>query len=147
GTSLLHDADQQHEAPGGKLVKYDPRTDTFDVLGIPFPHLYVQSIAADWQRGVLYAFTYPAEFVIRFDLATRQARNLGYLGIAIMFAQPHNGGVDKDDNLWGTCAETHGIDELTGQQPIRLFNYAPDADRFTWFEHGLSRKTDQRQLI
>jgi len=147
GTSLLHDADQQHEAPGGKLVKFDPRTGVYDVLGIPFPHQYLQSIAADWDRGILYAFCYPAEFILRFDLATRTTRVLGYVGNAIMFAQPHNGVVDKHGNLWGTYAETRAFDETPGRQPIRLFKYNPDADKFTWFDYGLSRKAEPRQLL
>lgn len=147
GTSLLHDADQQHEAPGGKLVKFDPKTGAYDVLGIPFPHLYIQSITADWTRGILYAFTYPAELVIRFDLKTRQSRVLGYIGNAIMFAQPHNAVLDKAGNLWGTYAETRAFDEIPSEQPIRLFRYAPDADGFTWYDHGLSRKADRNQLV
>lgn len=134
-------------SPGGKLVKYDPSTRTYEVLGIPFPHLYVQSIAADWGRGIIYAFTYPAEYVIRFDLATRQSRILGYLGNAIMFAQPHNAVVDKHGNLWGTYAETRAFDEMPSAQPVRLFKYAPDEDRFTWFDYGLSRKADPVQLV
>jgi len=31
--------------------------------------------------------------------------------------------------------------------PIRLFKYHPDQDRFTWFEHGLSRLADREQLV
>jgi sugar lactone lactonase YvrE len=147
GTSLLHDTDQQHEAPGGKLVKFDPRTGDYDVLGIPFPHQYLQSIAADWERGILYAFSYPAEFILRFDLATRASRVLGYVGNACMFAQAHNGVVDKHGNLWGTYAETRAFDETSSSQPIRLFKYHPDTDRFTWYDHGLSRKADRQQLL
>ncbi|MCC7350274.1 MAG: hypothetical protein IT446_06865 [Phycisphaerales bacterium] len=147
GTSLLHDADQQREAPGGKIVRYDPDADAFDVLGIPEPHLYVQSIAADWPRGILYAFTYPAEFLVRFDLNTRKARRLAYVGNAIRFAQPHNAVVDSRGALWGTYAETRAWDEMTGRQPIRLFKYDPDTDRFTWFNHGLSRRDEPGQLL
>jgi sugar lactone lactonase YvrE len=147
GTSLLHDADQQHEAPGGKLVRYDPDADAYDVLGIPEPHLYLQSIAADWQRGILYAFTYPAEFLVRFDLRTRTSRRLAYVGNAISFAQPHNAVVDASGKLWGTYAETRAWDEVPSKHPIRLFNYDPDADRFTWFAHGLSRRDEREQRI
>lgn len=147
GTSLLHDADQQHEAPGGKLVKYDPKTRRYEILGIPFPHLYIQSIAADFERGLIYAFTYPAEFVVCFDLKTRQTRNLAYIGNAILFAQPHNAVVDRHGGLWGTYAETRAWDEKTGPHPIRLFKYDPDQDQFTWHPTGLSRKADREQLI
>lgn len=145
-TSLLHDADKQHEAPGGKLVRYDWKADRYDVLGIPFPHLYVQSIAADWSRGILYGFTYPAEFIVRHDLATGQSRVLAYVGNAIMFAQPHNAVVDRDGWLWSTYAETRAWDEVTGTCPIRLCKYHPDGDRFVWYPHGLARKADTDQL-
>lgn len=147
GTSLLHDTDQQEEAPGGKIVKFDPRTGKYDVLGIPFPHQYLQSIAADWERGIIYAFSYPAEFVLRFDLATRQSRVLGYCGNALMLAQPHNGVVDKHGNLWGTYAETRAFDEMPSSQPVRLFKYSPVTDKFTWYKYGLSRKADKKQLL
>lgn len=145
-TSLLHDADKQHEAPGGKLVRYDWKSDRYDVLGIPFPHLYIQSIAADWARGILYGFTYPAEFIVRHDLATGHSRVLGYVGNAILFAQPHNAVVDRDGWLWCTYAETRAWDEVTGPCPIRLCKYHPDEDRFVWYPHGLARKADTDQL-
>lgn len=146
GTSLLHDADQQHEAVGGKLVKYDPVRDRYEVLGIPEPHLYIQSIAADWSRGLLYAFTYPAELLVRFDLHTRTSTRLAYLGNALNLAQPHNAVVDRSGTLWGTYAETRAWDETPGPCPIRLFRYHPDCG-FTWFDHGLSRRDDPDQLL
>jgi len=71
GTSLLHDVDQQREAKGGKLVRFDPQTRKYDVLSVPVAHLYIQSIAADWQRGILYGFTYPAEAVFKADLRSK----------------------------------------------------------------------------
>lgn len=145
-TSLLHDVERQREAKGGKVVRYDPASRSYDVLGVPLPRLYIQSIAADWARGFLYGFTYPAEFVFRLDIASGAVENLAYVGNAIFFAQPHNGVVDREGWLWGTCAETRAWDEITGPVPIRLFKYHPEGDRFVWFEHGLSRRTDARQL-
>lgn len=147
GTSLLHDANRQQEAPGGKLVRYDWRKDEYEVLGIPFPHLYVQSIALDAGRGILYAFTYPAEFVIRFDLAEKRSRILGYVGNAIFMSQPHNGVVDKHGRLWGTYAETRAWDETPGTNPVRLFSYDPETDRTTYYSHGLARRADTQQLV
>ncbi len=147
GTSLLHDQDQQREAAGGKVVRYDPVTRRYDLLAIPVPRLYIQSIAADWTRGLLYGFTYPAELLFKLDLTTGCAETLAYVGNAILLAQPHNSVVDAEGWLWGTCAETRAWDELTGPQPIRLFKYHPDGDRFVWFEHGLSRRADSTQLM
>lgn len=145
-TSLLHDADQQHEAPGGKLVKYDWRKDAYEVLAIPFPHLYIQSIAMDAEREIIYGFTYPAEFAFRYDMRTGECRNLAYVGNAILFAQPHNAVVDRLGWLWGTYAETRAWDEVPSARPIRLFKYHPDEDRFVWFEDGLARRADREQL-
>jgi hypothetical protein len=146
-TSLLHDADQQREAPGGKLVCYDWRRDEYSVLAIPYPHLYVQSIAMDAARGIIYGFTYPAEFVFRYDIASAETKVLGYVGNAVMFAQPHNAVVDCHGWLWGTYAETRAWDEVTSTCPIRLFKYHPDEDRFVWFNHGLSRRASSDQLL
>jgi hypothetical protein len=143
----LHDVDQQREAKGGKIMRYDPSRRCYDLLALPLPHLYIQSIAADWERGFLYGFSYPAEFLFRFELATGAVETLAYIGNAIMFAQPHNAVVDRDGWLWGTCAETRAWDEITGPTPIRLFKYHPEGDRFTWFEHGLPRQADRHQLM
>ena len=145
GTSLLHDADRQREAPGGKLVKYDWQNDRYDLLTIPMPPLYIQSIALDYQRDILYGFTYPAELLVRYDLQTNVCSTLAYLGNATMLAQPHNAVVDRHGWLWGTYAETRAWDEVTGPTPIRLFKYHPDEDQFIWFSHGLSRKADESQ--
>ena len=146
-TSLLHDHDQQHQAPGGKIVRYTPAGNCYDVFPIPVPHLYIQSIAADWTRNLVYGFTYPAEFLFKMDLVTGRAESLAYIGNSMMLAQPHNAVVDREGWLWGTCAETRAWDEITGPVPIRLFKYHPDGNRFVWFEHGLARVSDRQQLI
>jgi hypothetical protein len=146
-TSLLHDADQHPRAQGGKLVKVDPETGASTVLGVPAPYLYIQSIAADWERGIVYGFTYPAEAVFRFDLSTGTSRILAYIGNAILFAQPHNGVVDRDGWFWGTWAETRAWEEQVGPEPVRLFKYHPAGDEFVWFHHGLSRKDAGEQLL
>ncbi len=143
----MHDIEDQRAAPGGKLARFDPRTRSTTVLGVPVPHLYVQSIAADWERGLLYGFTYPAESVFRFDLASGRSEILAWIGNAILLAQPHNAVVDRAGWLWGTCAETRAWDETPGPCPVRLFKYHPDGDRFVWFEHGLPRAEPCGQLL
>lgn len=147
GTSLLHDIDQQHQAPGGKLMQYCPSDDRYTLLDIPFPHLYIQSIAADFNRGKIYCFTYPAEFVVCYDMKSKQCKNLGYITNASSFVQPHNGVVDAQGYLWGTYAETRAFDEVQSKTPVRLFRYHPDNNQFDWFEFGLSRKDDREQLV
>ena len=147
GTSLLHDLDRQLCARGGKLVRYNPRSGSYQIVGVPAPLLYLQSIAADWQRNLIYSFTYPAEALYKTDLTTRQSSLVGYLGNAILFAQPHNAVVDRHGWLWGTCAETRAWDEMFGAHPIRLFKYHPDSNSMIVFDHGLSRLADRQQLL
>lgn len=147
GTSLLHDVDQQQEARGGKLVRYDPAADRYDILGIPAEMLYIQSIAADFARGKIYGFTYPAEGLFEFDLETRRSEMLAWTGNALFFSQPHNPVVDADGWLWGTYAETRAWDEKLSSVPTRLFKYHPEGRRFVWFDFGLSRRADHEQLL
>jgi hypothetical protein len=147
GTSMLHDMDEQQHAKGGKLVRFDPARRTFDILGVPAARLYIQSIAADWQRNLIYSFTYPAEAVYRTGIESRTSELVAYLGNAILFAQPHNAVVDRNGWLWGTCAETRAWDEITGQEPVRLFKYHPDGDRLVTFDKGLPRWDDPEQLL
>jgi len=146
-TSMLHDVEDQPKAPGGKLVRYDPHHGAAEVLAVPMPRLYIQSIAADWEREQLYGFTYPAEAVFRFDLKSRETEVLAWIGNAILFAQPHNAVVDREGWLWGTYAETRAWDEILSDRPIRLFKYHPDGGRLICFEHGLSRLEDKGQLL
>lgn len=147
GTSLLHDIDQQREAGGGKLVRFDPTSGRYDILGVPVPMLYIQSIAADFARGKLYGFTYPAEALFEFDLAAGRSEILAYTGNTLFFSQPHNPVVDAGGWLWGTYAETRAWDEKLSDTPIRVFKYHPEGRRFVWFDWGLSRKADRDRLL
>ena len=142
GTSMLHDVDQQTHAAGGKLIRYDPRSGTYELLGVPAELLYIQSIAADFPRRRIYGFTYPAEGFFEFDLDTRTSRMLAWTGNAMMFSQPHNPVVDAEGWVWGTYAETRAWDERLSPVPIRLFKYHPDGRRFVWFDRGLSRAAE-----
>jgi hypothetical protein len=109
--------------------------------------LYIQSIAADFTRGKLYGFTYPAESLFEFDLTTRRSEILAYTGNTLFFSQPHNPVVDAEGWLWGTYAETRAWDEKLSETPIRVFKYHPDGRRFVWFDWGLPRKVDRDQLL
>lgn len=146
-TSMLHDMDRQRDAHGGKLVRFDPAKNAYDVLGVPAARLYVQSIAADWHHGQIFSFTYPAEAVYRTDLATRQSTLVAYVGNAILFAQPHNAVVDRNGWLWGTWAETRAWDEATGTEPVRLFKYHAGRDCLVFLDYGLPRWEDDRHLL
>jgi sugar lactone lactonase YvrE len=146
-TSMLHDMDRQKEARGGKLVRFNPANGAYELLGVPAPRLYTQSIAADFGRNIVYSFTYPAEAVYRTATDTCTSQLVAYIGNAILFAQPHNAVVDKHGWLWGTWAETRAWDESFGGEPVRLFKYHPDDDCLVFFDYGLPRWESREQLL
>jgi len=138
-TALLHDQNQQHQAPGGKLIQYNPKTDEYLVLAIPIPHHYIQSIKLDSKRKLIYGFTYPGEYFFKFDLETQQTKILAYIGNGVMMCQPHYSALDQQGKLWGTWGETRAFEDLPGPNPIRIFSYDPDYNHFNWFTHGFPK--------
>ena len=77
---------------------------------------------------------------------TRTAEILAYTGNSLLLSQPHNAVVNGDGWLWGTYAETRAWDKTASPWPVRLFKYHPDGRRFVWFDRGLPRRDDPRQL-
>ena len=138
-TALLHDMDQQREAAGGKLLRYDPTCAQYSLLAIPVPHQYIQSILLDRRRRSIYGFTYPAEYLFRYDLASGDCRILAYIGNGVIMCQPHCGVLDAKGRLWGTWGENRAFEDVLGPVPIRIFCYDPEADRFTWYQHGFPK--------
>ncbi|HVF10828.1 MAG TPA: hypothetical protein VNA16_08500, partial [Abditibacteriaceae bacterium] len=95
-TALLHDVDCYWDAPGGGIFQHDIAEGKTSKLGIPLPHNYIQSIALDEKRGVIYAMHFTPERLSRFDLATGEATDLGPIGSGIVFAQGENVLLDDD---------------------------------------------------
>lgn len=135
-TALLHDMDQQFEAAGGKLMRYHPDGGTYELLDIPVPGQYIQSIVLDSRRRLVYGFTYPAEHMFVHDLNTGESRNLAYLGNGRMICQPHNAVLDSHGRVWGTWGENRAFEYTIGRTPLRYFCYDPDSGKFRWFVHG-----------
>jgi len=135
-TAMLHDMDQQHRAAGGKLMRYRPDESRFDLLDIPVPGQYIQSILLDRSRRLVYGFTYPAEYMFVHDLQSGQSRNLAYIGNARMISQPHNAVLDRRGRVWGTWGENRAFEDDPGSSPIKYFCYDPEQDDFEWFGYG-----------
>jgi outer membrane protein assembly factor BamB len=138
-TALLHDLDEQHEAKGGKVFRYDPSTEQYTLLGVPIPSNYIQSIVLDPVNRLLYGFTYPSEQLFCFDLNTGECKSLAYVGNGVMISQPHCGVIDRNNCLWGTWGETRAYEYAPGPVPIRIFRYDPSNKQFTWFQHGFGK--------
>lgn len=135
-TAMLHDMDQQRQARGGKLVRYRPDTDVYDLLDVPVPSMYIQSIVLDRERRLVFGFTYPAEYMFVHDLKTGESRTVAYIGNSRMVCQAHCAVFDRRGRLWGTWGENRAFEDEPGRWPIRFFRYDPDADDFEWFSHG-----------
>lgn len=135
-TALLHDMDQQFDAPGGKLVRYEPDTGSYEILDVPVQSQYIQSIVLDQNRRLVYGFTYPAEYMFVHDLASRETRMLAYLGNGRMICQPHNAVLDGRGRVWGTWGENRAFEYSSGEAPIRYFCYDPETGEFEWFAFG-----------
>jgi hypothetical protein len=122
-TSTLSGLDAMAEAPGGKLFKLDPGTGGFDVLGVPVPHLYIQTISLDWDRRTIHGMAYPAFTFFAFSLETRETVYRRYVG-----SISHIAAVDPGGGYWGTWLGRGGRH--------LLFRYEPDAGRIRFLDHG-----------
>lgn len=69
--------DDTADYPGGYAIVYDPRTDTAESLGMPFPGQGVIDTVADEARGIVYAVTCEDQHWMRYDVARRAYRELG----------------------------------------------------------------------
>ena len=118
-TAGLHPHELRLQAPGGKILRLDPKSKQIEVLAIPVPYDYLQTIALDPTRQVIYCNTYPVWQMAMFDL---KARRSTYLGIGSL---GHRAFCDQDGNVWGSFDDSR-----------RLFKYNPD-DGFTRFEATL----------
>ena len=136
-TALLHDIDRYHEAPGGGLFAHDTQTGKTTKLGIPLPHIYIQSIALDEKRGVIYGMHFTPERLSRFDLGTGEARDLGPLGPGMFMAQGENVVLDDDGCAWCGWGLTRAWQNAWGPDAFRLCKYDPARDRIIYYKTGL----------
>jgi len=136
--ALLHDIDRYWDAPGGAIVKYNPQTRDIEKIGIPIPHLYIQSIVLDEKRGIIYGQTFTPERLFSFDIEARKGKDLGPIGSAVAMAQGENIVLDNDGNLWGAWGLTRAWQSSPGVDSLRLFRYNGDKGRIEFLKTGLS---------
>jgi len=114
----LHSYAEHPEAPGGKLFTYDPQRDEYDVLGIPSPRDYIQSIALDRKRRIVYGNGYPLRTQWGFEMAERRAFPMKWIG-------GHKLRCDNEGCLWGQSGERMrwpGINEEAERIASAVFN-------------------------
>ncbi len=71
------DPNDKSEYPGGYAMIYDPRTDTCQSLGMPFPGQGVIDTVADESHGLLYVVTCEDQHWMLYDFKLKKYRELG----------------------------------------------------------------------
>jgi len=64
GTAGLITVPQRHEAPGGRLFRYDPRQDAYEFLGRPLAHDYIVFYGRAWDEKRQTGIYRPHELVL-----------------------------------------------------------------------------------
>ena len=107
------------EYPGGYVMVYDPKTETGENLGIPYPGEGIMDIVADEQRGLIYVITDDLgaennEHWVRYDASTKQYSVFGPLLVT----------------FGTTLVDSKGrANAITGDG--RLAQYDPDSGKLT----------------
>jgi hypothetical protein len=138
-TALLHDVDRYWEAPGGGLFAHDVASGKTKKLGIPLPHIYIQSIALDEKRGLIYSMHFTPERLSRFEIESGAARDLGPLGGGMEMAQGENIVLDDHGAVWCGWGLTRAWQAGTGPDSHRLCKYDPRKHEIVYFKTGLPR--------
>lgn len=138
--ALLHDCDRYFDAPGGGIVKYDPSTGEISKLSIPIPHVYIQSLVIDNDRGMLYGQCLAPEYAFSYNLATGEVKTLGLLGSGYGgMAQGENIVIDDEGCVWFTWSLTRAWQSAPGVDANRLCKYDPVQDKMIFFQEGLPK--------
>ena len=121
-TACLHNESKRRDAPGGALFRVTPGDRKIEKLCVPSPPDYIQNIAFDGQRRLIYGFTYPVSKFFVYHIDTGEVEDHDYIG-----SRPHLSAVDDHGRLWGTW----------GQGRNYLFCYDPDTRGIRWTETQL----------
>ena len=139
--ALLHDLDKQWEAPGGTIIEYDPKSGAIERLTTPMAHVYIQAIALDAERDVIYCQCFPPEYLISYNLKTGHVHNFGLIGTGLgMMGQGENIALDDDMNLWGSWCLTRAWQNSPGVDASRLFRVPAGGDKIEFLQTGLPRR-------
>ena len=138
--ALLHDVDRFMEAPGGAIVKYNPATNDIAKLAIPMPHVYIQAIALDESRDIIYGQTFTPENLVSYDLRAGESRWIGPTSSGMTMAQGENIVLDDDGGVWGAWTVTRAWQSFSGVDQHRLYRYDPGTGRINYLNKGLPRR-------
>lgn len=120
-TSCLYPESERLKAPGGRIFRFDYAKRTFETITIPQQHDYIQTISVDFERGLVYGFTYPVFCFFVYSMKEDRVIYSQYTG-----SIPHLSVIDDNGGYWGTWSMTKH----------HFFRYDPDRNEIDFFEHG-----------
>ena len=136
--ALLHDIDNFYNAPGGAIIKYDPKSDNLTKFSVPLPHVYIQSIAMDCDRDVIYGLCFAPEKLISLNLKTGKVKDYGLIGTGNGgMAQGENIVIDDKGCVWSNWMLTRAWQSDPGVDAVRLCKIDPDRDAIVFYKTGL----------
>jgi hypothetical protein len=94
-TAGLHALESHPEAEGGRIFRYHPDSGKIDAIARPVRQDYIQTIALDKKRQVVYGNCYPIGNAFRYEIKTGKT-TLMKDGVTA-----HKARCDKEGNLWG----------------------------------------------
>ena len=147
GAALFHDPDKQFVAKGGRIVRYDIETGKFEFLGLPCPRIYIQSMALDRERKMLYGFGASPEVFWKFDLNTMEGGPVAYISSGAEFIEAHNPVIDDRGRVWGTYGILRAFAYDVGPDSVRLFCYDPETDTVDFTKISLPNGKDGSKSI
>lgn len=146
-TALLHDIDRYWEAPGGIIVRYDPKSGELEEIAQPLPHVYIQTICLDQQRDVIYGIGAVPERMFLHDLNSRTARDLGPIAPGAESVQGQNIELDDEGCAWSAWGLTRAWQNFPGRDSKRLCKYDPKQGKTIHFRTGLPKPGSPRDYV
>ena len=136
--ALLHCNDKYLQAPGGPVIRYDPLSGEMERFDPPIPHVYIQSIAFDENRRMLYTLCFPPEYLLSWNLDTHETRILALIGSGYSgMTQGENICLDDDGCCWTNWSLTRAWQSNSGPDMHRLAKYDPNRGEMVFFQKGL----------
>ncbi len=146
-TALLHDIDRFWEAPGGAIVRYDPKSGKIEKLAEPLPHIYIQGICIDEDLDVIYGIAAVPEHMFSYHLATGISCDLGPISSGMEFVQGQNIELDHDGCAWSAWGLTRAWQNSPGPDSKRLCKYDPKQGRTIYFKTGLPKPDNPEEYV
>lgn len=138
--ALFHCVDRFRDAPGGAIVKYDPRSGELTKLTIPLPHTYIQAIVIDHERDLIHGLCFAPEKLITLNLRSGEVIDHGLIGTGYGgMCQGENICLDDAGGCWSNWQLTRAWQRQPGPDGHRLCKIDPEQNRIVFFQRGLPR--------